>query len=402
MKDVDSTEQHIISIATGIGGLERGLERAGVNTKVVAYVEIEAFIIANLVAAMETGNMAAAPIWTDVKTFPYRSFYKRIHGITAGYPCQPFSVAGSRKGTNDPRHLWPFIYRIVQTVKPFWCFFENVAGHLNLRFDEVSRDLRRMGYKVEAGIFSAAEVGATHQRKRLFILASLGHTKYNGFTAKQKLRSNETTSHTWIKKEQETPIKSEGANRSRNVRSIQRSQERGKQLDNTRGNGLKQEHQIQTRRHSPELTSEGMANTIHNDEPTTTGKLQSKAGKIEKAPWEQDGQRVWNESRDGSETLADTSGKGFERQQQSGTPEEGIKQQKPPRPITKCHIDQWPARPGEPQHEWEEPRAVESSMGITVDGYNFREDLLRAAGNGVVEQTAAKAWLELNAKLNNK
>jgi site-specific DNA-cytosine methylase len=134
-------------------------------------VEIEAFADANLVAKMEAGHLDAAPIWTDLKTFNAKPFRDRIHLITGGYPCQPFSAAGKRLGADDPRHLWPHIYKIVKTIRPVFCFFENVEGHLSLGFKEVQQSLRDLGYRVESGIFSAAECGAPQQRKRLFILA---------------------------------------------------------------------------------------------------------------------------------------------------------------------------------------------------------------------------------------
>ena len=91
--------------------------------------------------------------------------------LTAGYPCQPFSQAGKRLGEKDPRHLWPHVRRILGEVQAPFLLAENVLGHVSLGLDHVREDLLAMGYEVEAGIFSAAEVGAPHWRKRLFILA---------------------------------------------------------------------------------------------------------------------------------------------------------------------------------------------------------------------------------------
>ena len=160
--NVDNTEElRCISLCSGYGGLDMGLKRAWPSVRTVAYVEIEAFAVANLVAKMEEDKLDAAPIWTNLKTFDGEPFRNRVHIITAGYPCQPFSVAGQRKGTDDPRHLWPYIARIVEAVEPVLCFFENVGGHLTMGFPEVYRSLRNMGYSVEAGLFTAAEVGST-------------------------------------------------------------------------------------------------------------------------------------------------------------------------------------------------------------------------------------------------
>jgi len=137
----------------------------------VALCEIEAFAIANLVAKMEAGLMDPAPIWTDLKTFPWDAFRDRVDILTGGYPCQPFSAAGKRLGTDDPRHLWPYIASGIRLLRPRICFFENVEGHISLGLSTVISDLEELGYKVSWGIFSAAEVGAPHQRKRVFIMA---------------------------------------------------------------------------------------------------------------------------------------------------------------------------------------------------------------------------------------
>jgi DNA (cytosine-5)-methyltransferase 1 len=141
-------------------------------------VEIEAFAIANLVAKMETGQLDPAPIYTDLKTFPAHLFRDRIELITGGYPCQPFSAAGARKGADDPRHLWPFIRRHVQTIRPTRCFFENVEGHISLGLSTVISDLEDDGYAAAWGIFSAREVGAPHQRKRVYILADTKNNRH--------------------------------------------------------------------------------------------------------------------------------------------------------------------------------------------------------------------------------
>ena len=115
--------------------------------------------------------MDAAPIWTDLKSFPWAEFRDRVDILTGGYPCQPFSAAGKRLGTEDPRHLWPFIADGIRVLRPKLCFFENVEGHISLGLREVIGELESIGYQSSWGIFSASEVGAPHQRKRVFILA---------------------------------------------------------------------------------------------------------------------------------------------------------------------------------------------------------------------------------------
>jgi len=172
-QNVDNSKESrtVLSLCTGYGGIERGLELAGVRTRVLAHVEIEAYSAANLVAKMEEGKLVPAPVWTNLKTLPTRPFRDRVDLLTGGYPCQPFSQAGKRLGDQDPRHLWPHIRSIIGAVKPVQCFFENVEGHVTKGLQEVLDDLEGLGYTATWGIFSAREVGAPHLRKRVYILA---------------------------------------------------------------------------------------------------------------------------------------------------------------------------------------------------------------------------------------
>jgi len=160
-----------LGLCAGYGGIELGLKRAIPNLRTVALCEIEAFAISNLVAKMEAGLMDPAPIWPDLKTFPWAAFRDRVDILTGGYPCQPFSAAGKRLGGEDPRHLWPHISRGISILQPRVCFFENVEGHITCGLHHVLCDLGRLGYRTTWGIFSASECGAPHQRKRVFILA---------------------------------------------------------------------------------------------------------------------------------------------------------------------------------------------------------------------------------------
>ena len=160
-----------IGLCAGYGGIELGLKRVLPTLRTIALSEIESFAIANLVAKMEAGLMDPAPIWADLKTFPWAEFRDRVDILTGGYPCQPFSAAGKRAGADDPRHLWPFISSGIQILRPRLCFFENVEGHISLGLREVIADLESLGYEAAWGIFSAAECGAPHQRKRVFIMA---------------------------------------------------------------------------------------------------------------------------------------------------------------------------------------------------------------------------------------
>jgi site-specific DNA-cytosine methylase len=180
--NVDFTKEFLsfISFCTGYGGIEIGVERSltPIPLKPVTLVEIEAFAITNLVAKMEAGLLAPTPIWTDLKTLHAYALRGLVDILMAGYPCQPFSNAGKRKGKEDPRHLWPWIREHIKAFLPTVCLFENVPGHVSLGLREVLTDLAELGYRVDndaeeptVGIFSAEECGAPHRRERLFILA---------------------------------------------------------------------------------------------------------------------------------------------------------------------------------------------------------------------------------------
>lgn len=175
--DMDHPAVTHISLCSGYGGIDLGLRRCVAGLRTIAYSEIEAFACELLLARMESGQLDAAPIWTDLKRFPWDQFRDRVGILSGGYPCQPFSAAGKRLGKDDPRHLWPFIADGIGRMRPSVCFFENVEGHISLGLSTVVSDLGELGYKVSWGIFSAAEVGAPHGRKRVFILA---HRKGEG------------------------------------------------------------------------------------------------------------------------------------------------------------------------------------------------------------------------------
>lgn len=156
----------------GYGGNALGLKRAIPGLQSVAVCERDAFVVANMVSKMEKGLLDAVPIWTDVTDFPCEPFgYQQLDFFAASYPCQGFSHAGKRLGVEDHRHLWPYCRHFIQRVRPGWVWLENVEGHVSLGLSTVLADLEEDGYTAAWGIFSASEVGAPHQRKRVFILA---------------------------------------------------------------------------------------------------------------------------------------------------------------------------------------------------------------------------------------
>lgn len=161
----------VLALCAGAGGLELGIKLAVPGARLVGAVERDAYAAATLVARMEDATLDPAPLWDNVVTFDGRPWRGTVDCVTAGFPCQPFSVAGKRRGTADERWIWPDIARIVGEVRPRVVFLENVPGLVRRGLDRVAGDLAALGFDQEWDVFSAAEVGAPHLRERLFLLA---------------------------------------------------------------------------------------------------------------------------------------------------------------------------------------------------------------------------------------
>jgi site-specific DNA-cytosine methylase len=151
------------SLFSGIGGLDLGLERAGMT--VIWQSEIDPY--ASRVLAKHWPNV---PNLGDITTIDW-STVERPDVICGGYPCQPFSLAGVRRGEDDPRHLWPHFHRAIRHLRPRYALLENVPGHLSMGFDAVLGDLAEIGYDTEWCSIPAAAVGAPHLRWRIFAVA---------------------------------------------------------------------------------------------------------------------------------------------------------------------------------------------------------------------------------------
>ena len=323
---MDYTQQPIrhLSVCSGYEGLGLGLRRVFPSIREIAYVEGEAWAVANLANKMEEGRLHPAPVWTDVKTFEFRQFRGKVDILSGGFPCQPFSTAGSGKGVSDERHLYPFISAGIKQCQPTVVFLENVPGIITTKLPDgtpvlqyVLRDLEGMGYTATAGIFSAEEVSAPHRRDRVFILAyaNAGHIR--------EIQELRTGGNSTVQAGQAGVLAD---------------------TDNSRGREDREPSQLRT-----------------------DGTQQS--------PSHPGGDR---EGEDVEEP-----GRGWE-----------------------INTARWPARPGHEQHEWEEPRTTQPKLGGTVNGDTsgvdptlHRMDRLRMIGNGVVPETASRAYQVLAGRL---
>ena len=168
-----TTRTHI-DLFSGIGGFALACRWAGIET--IAFCEIEKYAQRVL-----RKNFPGIRIFEDVRQFPATEFREPFL-LTGGYPCQPFSQAGKRRGAEDDRHLWPSMFGIIRTSRPTWILAENVAGHVTLGLDDVLADLESEDYAVQPIIVPACAVDAPHRRDRVWILANAKSDRLQGRT----------------------------------------------------------------------------------------------------------------------------------------------------------------------------------------------------------------------------
>lgn len=168
------TKLRVLDLFSGIGGFSLGLERTG-GFETVAFCEYEPFPRA--VLAKHWPNV---PCFPDVRELKGSEIGGSVDVICGGYPCQPFSTAGKRRGKKDDRHLWPEFSRLVAELRPTWVIGENVAGHISMGLDDVLSDLEGQGYACRAFVIPACAVGAPHRRDRVWTVAHCSELQRDG------------------------------------------------------------------------------------------------------------------------------------------------------------------------------------------------------------------------------
>ena len=180
----------VLDLFSGIGGFSLGLHSTGIFDT-IKFVEFDKYCQKVL-----NKNFPNIPIEGDIRNVKGTEFEADV--ITGGFPCQPFSVAGKQKGTNDNRYLWPEMFRLIKEIKPEFVIGENVQGLINIQngmvLRQVQDDLESEGFEVQCFLIPASGIGAWHQRYRVWIV---GHSEYNGsLTSKIKRRNTETATGT--------------------------------------------------------------------------------------------------------------------------------------------------------------------------------------------------------------
>lgn len=412
---MDSRSLSVLSLCAGVGGLDLGIRMAQPNARTVCFVEIEAFACEILATRMEDKTMDEAPIWTDLRTFDGKPWRGLVDCITAGYPCQPFSVAGKQKGKDDPRHLWPDVFRVVQEISPKLCFFENVPGHLRLGFEQVHDDLSSLGYCVKAGLFSAAEVGASHKRERLFILAYRESDRADGWLSHlQEIQRTIGCGHA---------IEPSGSSEAYVADSESVFSERPKQKGNT---GEQSEmpsgsfnSELGNTEHLGSFTS-ALARSVEKVDGTKRCKSRSKKTKQlartnKLGNTEHVGSFAITQSRGNEETYGaerpesrKNAPQQSERADQLANADSVGTEISPERQFAakqRPDIDGNPIAPFPPgsNGDWDEiSTSLKPAICRMADGLANRVDRIRACGNGVVPLAAAYAWITLTTTRNGE
>jgi DNA (cytosine-5)-methyltransferase 1 len=363
-----------LSLCSGIGGIDLGLRAVVEGCRSVAYVEIEAFAVAHLVAQMEAGGLDSAPVFTDLHDFPWQDFAGVVDIISGGFPCQPFSHAGNQAGVEDPRHLWPTIAKGIGIVRPGCVFFENVDGIASAKspgyhsvLHHVISDLEGMGYKATAGCFTASEVGAPHLRKRWFILGLADADRDTRRQGEPRRAGRELSTE------------GEGLRGGQVKGKAGQESWRSGELADSISKGL-----------------EGHAWNEHNEEGPTGRRAISGSTppcRIQRGNW----RRVLfaSECKGFPDEAWCPCGLDYCECGCPGPTEDGWQYIEDGYQMWAKREQHWPARPREHQHNWEPPRVTQSSVGRDADGLPFRVDRLRALGNAVVPAVAARAFATL-------
>jgi DNA (cytosine-5)-methyltransferase 1 len=180
----------MLSLFRGIGGIDLAAQWAGIET--VAFCEIEPFCQKVL-----KKHWTGIPIFDDIRTLSKEVLEDAgitgIDIVAGGYPCQPYSYAGQRKGEDDDRALWPYMFDIVSELRANWFIGENVVGHISMGIDAVLSDLESIGYAAQPFVIPAASVGYSDERYRVFTVVHLGSQGLEDRINTGKNKENATT-----------------------------------------------------------------------------------------------------------------------------------------------------------------------------------------------------------------
>lgn len=409
---MDNPTVNIISVCSGIGGLDHGVRNAlrlcGYVPRTIAYVEGEAFACAVLDAHMQAGDMDAAPIWTRIESFPSGCFMGSVDMVIGGIPCQGFSVAGTRKGTKDDRWLWPDMWRIVKESGASVLFLENVPGFIHGGgLHAVLTDLAASGWNAEWDCFSAEQVGAPHRRERFFLLAYSDEFRWRVQCDKWPEQQRRTYAADASEEvaDANIPQRNWGI-RHKDATGINRYTDSG-DVENPIGERRRGRYYGATTGNGGEIQTPGSCGAMGD---TNSGSILESGRCAE--------ERSRDEEAD--KHVGDTSGAGLERSEHGEACNcNGYREKAHGSVAESSEIPVWPPGPND-REAWERviamrpdlapavngklnPKMVSWLMGLPPDYVAIpgasRVDMLRALGNAVVQATAELAMMTLMERI---
>jgi DNA-cytosine methyltransferase len=283
-----------LDLFSGIGGFALGLQKVGFET--VAFCDIEKYC-QHLLKQKWNG----VKIYNDVREITKEKFkadgIESPEIITGGFPCQPFSVAGSRKGTDDNRHLWPEMFRIIKEFKPRWIIGENVRGIVSIQdglvFETVCTDLESEGYEVQTFNIPAVGVGAPHKRERIWIVAN----SRCSIRGKQSSRNSESIGSRTFKKTE----------RSTDTSKITGSSERAETMADTESKRTGENNERLRSRTSGISGREGTTRIQEDVANSNTGNVEAGCERQRRIREENTKERQSNNATGSSEVMANTN-----------------------------------------------------------------------------------------------
>jgi DNA (cytosine-5)-methyltransferase 1 len=358
----------LLDLFSGIGGFSLGLESTGFF-ETIAFVEKDKFCQKVL-----KKNFNNIPIEEDIRNVKGERYAADV--ITGGFPCQPFSVAGKRKGTDDDRYLWDETIRVVRECKPRWFIGENVEGIINIQdgmvLRQVCTDLEEEGFEVQCLIIPASGIGAWHQRKRVWILA------YSNNNGSYRQKRNETI---------------ESSNEQKNRLPIRND----KDVPNTdTGFGIRENQEIQTGGNTIVNGSEDVSNSdskLSNGCGSSTRNSSTKFKGMEcNQSWE------WNEIRSKAERCSEQNRDDVQHSNNQRCEESNISKESNKQDIHSGKFDSTRT-----DKTWWEAQSELCGVpnGISYELDKDRANRIKSLGNSIVPQIARELGLAImKAELN--
>ena len=374
-----------VDLCSGIGGFALGFEWAELSSPIL-FCDTDDWCRRVL-----RKHWSDVPIAEDVKELAHdpERLVPDCDILTAGYPCQPFTVAGKQRGAEDDRHIWPEIRTIVEAKRPTWAVFENVYGHIKLGLDEVLSDLEAIGYATRPFVVPACAVNAPHKRNRVWIIAHADSEGESRRAIDEKQRSGKLVGNAEHDGSSSTAIRGE---HKEDARGAPEGKKASKQSERTGGRG----------------NDSNVADTDSDDGRHRSGsESQKRKARVEHG---RGGKRQSVGKPD--ENVADTDSTGLQGHGREHELRSDSKEKQAIRSSDVSHADSERGRGGDTQRQdaedvrqrsrssWSiaggvETWGVEPNVGRVAHGVSRRVDRIRGLGNAIVPAIAKQIGIAI-------